>query len=147
VTVPKENAATTGLRRVYLDMVGDLFHAGHVNLLRAAREFGDWVIVGVLDDEVVASYKRRPIMTLDERVTVIAACRYVDQVIPRAPDVMTKDFLDAYDIGLVLHGDDASPEVCQAQYGAAMREGKLRLVRYTAGISTTDLINRVLARR
>ena len=61
--------------RVYLDMVGDLFHAGHVALRRAAREHGHRVIVGVLSDDDAASYKRRPVMSLDERVEVVAACR------------------------------------------------------------------------
>ncbi|MET8689202.1 adenylyltransferase/cytidyltransferase family protein [Streptomyces sp. NPDC004732] len=70
---------------VYADMVGDLFHPGHVALLRAARDFGERLIVGVLSDEVVATYKRRPIMTLAERVAVIEACRYVDEVLPNAP--------------------------------------------------------------
>jgi cytidyltransferase-like protein len=62
--------------RVYVDMVGDLFHMGHVEFLRSARAFGDWLVAGVLSDEVVASYKRMRIMTLAERVAVIAACRY-----------------------------------------------------------------------
>lgn len=43
---------------VYVDMVGDLFHPGHVALLRAARNFGERLIVGVLSDEVVARYKK-----------------------------------------------------------------------------------------
>ena len=64
--------------RVYVDMVGDLFHPGHVALLRAARDFGDQLVVGVLSDEVVTAYKRRPIMTMSERLCVIEACRYGD---------------------------------------------------------------------
>jgi cytidyltransferase-like protein len=71
--------------RVYVDMVGDLFHPGHVALLRAARACGDRLVVGVLSDEVVEAYKRRPVMTLAERVAVIAPCRYVDDVVPDAP--------------------------------------------------------------
>lgn len=83
----------SGRTRVYVDMVGDLFHPGHVELLRQARSFGNWLVVGVLADDVVETYKRRPIMTLDERVAVIRACRYVDEVIPDAPDVVTMQFL------------------------------------------------------
>lgn len=58
---PGVSAAATS--RVYVDMVGDLFHAGHVSLLREARRHGDWLVVGVLSDDTAASYKRRPIMT------------------------------------------------------------------------------------
>lgn len=59
---------SAGAVRVYVDMVGDLFHAAHVALLREARSHGDRLVVGVLSDETAASYKRRPIMTLAERV-------------------------------------------------------------------------------
>ncbi len=131
--------------RVYVDMVGDLFHMGHVALLKAARDFGDWVIVGVLSDEVAAEYKRRPIMTLAERVAVIEACRYVDEVLPDAPYRVTTAFLDEHDISAVVHGDDISPDALDEVFGAVAAAGKLRLVEYTAGISTTELIRRVRA--
>ena len=85
--------ASAGAVRVYVDMVGDLFHAGHVALLREARSHGDRLVVGVLSDETAASYKRRPIMTLAERVAVIEACRWVDEVVPDAPFTVTEYFL------------------------------------------------------
>jgi cytidyltransferase-like protein len=127
-------------------MVGDLFHMGHVRFLKAARQFGDWLIVGVLSDEVVTSYKRRPIMTLAERVAVIEACRYVDEVVPSAPYAVSAEFLDAHGISVVVHGDDISREALDEVYGPVASAGKLRLVTYTAGISTTDLIRRVRER-
>ena len=48
-------------------MVADLFHYGHVNFLRQARKYGDYLMVGVHADETVMSYKRRPILSRDER--------------------------------------------------------------------------------
>lgn len=96
--------------RVYVDMVGDLFHAGHVELLRAARAHGDYLIVGVLSDETATAYKRTPIMKLAERVAVVEACRYVDEVIADAPFEVGEAFLLAHDIATVVHGDDLSPE-------------------------------------
>jgi cytidyltransferase-like protein len=128
--------------RVYVDMVGDLFHPGHVALLRAAREFGDWLIVGVLSDEVAAAYKRRPVMTLAERVAVIEACRYVDEVLPDSPYRVTEEFLDERGIALVVHGDDIAPETVEEVFGSVAAAGRLRLVRYTPGVSTTELIAR-----
>ena len=130
--------------RVYVDMVGDLFHAGHVALLRAARELGDHLVVGVLSDETAAAYKRRPIMTLTERVAVIEACRYVDEVIPDAPDRITTRFLEEHELDLVVHGDDVTSDA--EVYGAAAATGRLRLVPRTSRISTTELIARVRSR-
>ncbi|MEZ4732261.1 MAG: adenylyltransferase/cytidyltransferase family protein [Caldilineaceae bacterium] len=71
--------------RIYTDVVGDLFHWGHVNLFKQLRTLGDYLIVGVNTDELVESYKRRPILTLAERVAMVSACRYVDEVIAGAP--------------------------------------------------------------
>jgi len=130
--------------RVYVDMVGDLFHAGHVELLRAARARGDWLIVGVLSDETAAAYKRRPIMSLAERVAVIEACRYVDEVIADAPFQVDEEFLIEHDIATVMHGDDLSREKAEAVYGAVAAAGRLEYVPRTTGISTTELIRRVL---
>ena len=132
------------ISRVYVDMVGDLFHAGHVSLLREARRHGDWLVVGVLSDDTAASYKRRPIMTLAERVAVIESCRYVDEVIEDAPFRVTEAFLDEHSITTVVHGDDLSPEGAESVYGPAAAAGKLTYVRRTSGISTTQLIQRVL---
>lgn len=132
--------------RVYVDMVGDLFHAGHVALLRAARDLGDQLVVGVLSDETATAYKRRPIMTLAERVAVIEACRYVDEVIPDSPDRLTREFLDAHGLALVAHGDDVDEVAAAEVYGPAVATGRLRLVPRSRGISTTNLIARVHSR-
>ncbi len=134
------------VRRVYVDMVGDLFHPGHVGLLRAARALGDQLVVGVLSNETAAAYKRTPIMTLSERVAVIEACRYVDEVVPDAPARLSEEFLREHDLALVVHGDDVTERVAADVYGPAVRTGRLRLVPRTAGVSTTDLIARVRAR-
>ncbi len=133
-------------RRVYVDMVGDLFDPGHVALLRAARAMGDHLVVGVLSDEMAASYKRPPIMSLSERVAMIEACRYVDEVIPDAPLRLTQDFLDRHAIATVVHGDDPTDEAAAKVYNAAVGRGRLHLVPRTGTVSTTDLIARVLAR-
>lgn len=136
-----------GRRRIYVDMVGDLFHMGHVRFLKAARAYGDWLVVGVLSDEIVAAYKRKPIMSFAERLAVIEACRHVDEVLSDAPYAVTVEFLDKHDIDLVVHGDDLPPKTVEEVYGPVAAAGRLRLVKYTAGISTTDLIRRVQERR
>ena len=117
----KNRGSRIGSSRVYVDMVGDLFHAGHVSLLREARQHGDWLVVGVLSDDTAASYKRRPIMSLAERVAVIESCRYVDEVIEDSPFQLSEEFLAEHNIAIVVHGDDLSPGT-QSSYTGRLRQ-------------------------
>lgn len=131
---------------VYADMVADLFHLGHVRFLRQAKALGDRLVVGVHSDEVVASYKRPPILTMGERLEVVASCRYVDQVVPDAPLEVTAEWLDRHRIDLVAHGDDFDTEVLQHMYRVPLERGILRTVPYTASISSTEIIDRIVRR-
>ena len=131
---------------VYTDIVGDMFHAGHVEFLKKARTFGDYLIVAVLADDVVEEYKRQPILTLEERVKVIEACKYVDEVIIAPPLRLTEEMVKKHNISYVVHGDDFNKELLEDQYGVALKLGIFRTVPYTPGISTTNIINRITDR-
>jgi cytidyltransferase-like protein len=131
------------MTRVYADMVGDLFHHGHVEFLRQARELGDELVVGIHSDADVASYKRPPVMTMEERVGVVSGCRYVDEVIADAPLRVTRDFVERHGIDLVVHGDDFDRERLLRMYGEPEEMGILRTVPYTPGISTTEILDRL----
>jgi len=85
-------------------MVADLFHYGHVNFLRQAREYGDYLLVGVHADETVMSYKRRPILSMEERVASVEGCRYVDEVVSHAPLMIERAWIKQHNIDLILHG-------------------------------------------
>ncbi len=128
--------------RIYVDMVGDLFHFGHVNLLKQARELGDYLIVGVHSDKVVEGYKRLPIMTMEERIATIFSCRYVDEVIPNAPLSIDLKWINKHNIDMVVHGNDVSKGLSQNWYKVPIEMGILHLIPYTSGISTTDIIKR-----
>ena len=91
------------MNNIYVDMVGDLFHINHINLIKEAKKFGKYLIVGVHSDSDVESYKCTPILTMEERIGVIESCKYVDKVIPNAPLVITKEYLDENNIDLVVH--------------------------------------------
>lgn len=131
---------------VYADVVCDLFHAGHVEFFRQARALGDRLIVGIVSDADVETYKPRPIMTMEERVAVVSACRYVDSVVAPSPLFCTVDFLDSIGAAFACHGDDFNPESLRYYYGDLMPSGRLRTVRYTAGISSRDIVERVADR-
>ncbi|MBS0653718.1 MAG: adenylyltransferase/cytidyltransferase family protein, partial [Verrucomicrobia bacterium] len=133
-------------KRVYADIVGDLFHAGHIEFFKKAKECGDYLIICVLSDEDVESYKRVPILTLQERAAVISACRYVDEVIVAPPLRLTKEWIEEHEIDLVVHGDDFNPDMLMDQYGVSIEMGIFKAVPYTRGISTTNIINRIVER-
>lgn len=70
----------------------DMFHAGHVAILKQAREFGDYLIAGVHSDEVVNAQRgfNMPIMNLNERVLSVLGCAYVNDVLIDAPLRITR---------------------------------------------------------
>jgi len=133
-------------KRVYVDIVGDMFHAGHVAFLKQAKSYGNYLIVGILADDVVQGYKREPILSLEERVKVIEACKFVDEVIVAPPLRLTDEMIDRLKIDFVVHGDDFNKDLLEDQYGVALRRGIFRAVPYTSGISTTQIIKRIVDR-
>lgn len=73
--------------------VFDLFHIGHVRLLKNASAMCDQLIVGVMTDEMVREYKSKsPVIPIDQRLEVVASCRYVDVAVAQA----TRDKIDAW---------------------------------------------------
>jgi cytidyltransferase-like protein len=131
---------------VYAPGVCDLFHIGHVEFFRRARELGDRLVVGVPSAETIADYKRAPIMTLEERVGVVRACRYVDRVVPDSPRHVTAEFLDAIGADFAVHGDDISPEALEVSFPGLTAAGRIKLVPYTATISTSQIVARIAER-
>ena len=126
-------------------MVADLFHYGHVNFLRTAREHGDYLLVGIHSDEVVRNYKRAPILSMDERIASVVGCRYVDEVVPNAPLTVTREWIAQHEIDLVVHGDDFPEELYKLCYEIPIEMGIFRTVTYTRGISSSEIITRCKA--
>ena len=131
------------IKRIYVDMTADLFHYGHVNFLKQASEIGDYLIVGIHSDETVQNYKRPPIITMKDRIAVVASCRYVDEVIPDAPLIVDLEWIKKHNIHVVVHGDDFSEDLLQLCYKVPIEMGIFHKVPYTPGISTTDIIKRL----
>ncbi len=90
----------------YTTGVFDMFHIGHLNILRRAKEQCDYLIVGVSTDETVQSYKHKtPIIKFEERYAIVEAIKYVDKVVPQTS--MNK--MDAYNelkFDVLFHGSD-----------------------------------------
>ena len=140
--------------RLYCDMIGDLFHAGHISFLRKVRALGEelgpadevHLIVGLTNDGEAGPYKRRPILSMQERCDEIRACRYVDEVLPSVPLVTGACFMEEHRIEYLVHGDDYSEDQVYTYYSAAIESGRYKTVPYTAGISTSELIRRCAER-
>jgi len=101
------------------------------------------LVVGVHSDKTVADYKRQPVMTMAERIQVIAACQFVDEVIPDAPLAVTREFIQEHDLDMVVHGDDLDDEAIELMYGDPRDLGILTIIPYANGISTTHIMERI----
>ncbi|MBR5515228.1 MAG: adenylyltransferase/cytidyltransferase family protein [Clostridia bacterium] len=90
----------------YTTGVYDMFHIGHLNILKRAKEQCDYLIVGVSTDELVKEYKNKtPVIPFNERVQIIEAIRYVDKVVPQTTMDKTVAF-DRLHFDAIFHGDD-----------------------------------------
>lgn len=127
---------------VYVGMSADIIHPGHLNILKEANELGE-VVVGVLTDRAIASYKRLPYLTYEQRKLIVESIKWVSKVIPQE----TLDYrpnLLMLKPDFVVHGDDWK-EGIQKQTRQTVIDtidkwgGKLIDVPYTEGISSTKL--------
>jgi glycerol-3-phosphate cytidylyltransferase len=126
--------------------VFDLFHVGHLNLLRNARAMCDKLTVGVSTDELVSYKHKRAVIPFAERMEIVRGIRYVDAVVPQE----SMDKLEAWrklKFDLMFVGDDWYQtdrwQELEAQFAAV----KVRIVYfpYTKGTSST-LVNEVLVK-
>jgi len=127
----------------------DLMHYGHMNAFRLGAALGTKLVVGVNSSESIAECKgTAPIMTDTERVGAVRGCRFVDEVIERTPYVMTPEYLAeimrTYDIDYVVHGDDPCLVNGEDVYGHVKSIGKYKSIPRTEGVSTTDIVGRML---
>lgn len=125
--------------------VFDLFHSGHVRLLRAARALGDRVVVVVNGDRLTSSYKRTPIMNEDDRMEMVEACRYVDHA-EVSNNYSIRDAVVRHGVTQIVHGDDWEIEsykrqICCDDDFLNLHNARLVLLPYTQGISTSDIIS------
>ena len=186
--------------RVYVDGCFDMMHSGHMNAVRQARlianEVGGVLVVGVHSDAEILKNKGPPVMHDSERMGLVAAVKWVEELIFDTPYQATLAFLDSIDCDFCVHGDDMSigadgqagaafarapspswpahprhelprhlahlhrchlrhalnassstparPTTLQDAYGEAKKAGRIKIVKRTEGVSTTDLVGRLL---
>ncbi len=129
-------------KKVYVGMSADIIHPGHLNIIHEAQKLGR-VIVGVLTDAAIASYKRLPYLNYEQRSLIVSNIKGVDEVIPQT----SLDYVPNLELirpDFVVHGDDWKEGVQKstrqrvidtiAEWG-----GKVIDISYTKGISSTQL--------
>ena len=135
---------------VYLPMAADIVHPGHINIIKAASQYGE-VIVGLFTDEAIASYKRVPYMPYEQRKIVIENIKGVSQVIPQ----YTRDYEDNLRMlkpDYMVHGTDwregpladvrANAIATMAEWGGEVVEPE-----YTRGVSSTMIQKAIKERK
>ena len=129
----------------YTTGVFDLFHVGHLNILRRAKEQCEILIVGVSTDELVQTYKHKiPVIPYAERKAIVEAIRYVDRVVPQVTMDKTVAWQDLkFDV--VFHGDDWKGSAMYDEVEAKLSALGVDMVflPHTAGTSSTILADKL----
>jgi choline-phosphate cytidylyltransferase len=142
------------VRRVYCDGVFDLLHVGHMAQFRKALEVtdGDYLLVGVMNDQDCVKYKRKPVMSEAERYEAVASCAFVNEVVKDAPEKITEELLTKHRIDLVAAGEeyeDVNALIANGKYDYYSVPRSKKMLKFTSrtpGISTSDIIKRIHGR-
>lgn len=131
--------------RVWVDGCFDFFHHGHAGAIVQARQLGDELYAGVHTDEAILANKGPTVMNLDERVAATNACRWVTHSVSGAPYVTSMPYISHYGCKYVVHGDDITSDSDGNDcYRFVKEAGRFKVVKRSPGISTTDLVGRML---
>lgn len=129
----------------YTSGVFDMFHIGHLNILRKAKEQCEFLIVGVSTDEVVETYKHKlPIIPFEDRREIVKAIRFVDKVVPQ--ETMDKMRMwEQLHFDVMFHGDEWKGTELYSKYEDEFAKVgvKIEYLSHTEGISSSILRNKL----
>lgn len=143
-----EHARERGERIVMTNGCFDILHAGHVRYLTEARALGDRLIVAVNDDESVRRLKgpSRPVVPLEDRMSVLAALADVDWVVPFSEDTPAR-LIGAVLPDVLVKGGDYEPDAIAGSEAVRRAGGEVRVLPLLEGRSTSSLIQRIHDKR
>ena len=132
----------TDRKIVFTSMVADLFHFGHLELLRRCKGLGDFLVVGVIKDEEVLKYKNRlPVIPFKQRLEIIKQVKFVDKVLPQDDRDGSKNLIKLGKVDFLVRGDDA---VLSKEVKTILSlGGQFVHLKRTPEISTTEIINKI----
>lgn len=124
----------------YTTGVFDLFHIGHLNLLKSAKGMCDKLIVGVTIDELVAYKGKKSMISFEDRIELVRSCRYVDAAIPQY-DMDKLTACKKLGAELLFVGDDWYGSEKWKQYESEFRKEGVRIIYfpYTKRVSSTKI--------
>ena len=129
----------------YTTGVYDMFHIGHLNILKRAKEICDYLIVGVSTDELVKSYKNKtPMIPFNERCAIVESCRYVDRVVAQE----NMDKINAWknlNFNVMFHGDEWKGSDLYNKYVEDFNNIGVEVVflEHTKGISSSIILEKL----
>ncbi|MDY3305070.1 MAG: adenylyltransferase/cytidyltransferase family protein [Clostridia bacterium] len=133
----------------YTTGVFDLFHIGHLNILCKAKEQCEYLIVGVSTDECVKSYKNKtPIIPFEQRVEIVKAIKYVDEVVPQV-SMNKMDVWKNIKFDVLFHGNDWKNS---EMYNKIIKDFEkigvdVIFLPHTDGVSSTDISKKLKLRQ
>jgi ethanolamine-phosphate cytidylyltransferase len=132
--------------RGLVEGVFDMTHFGHFNMLRQASKICDEVIVALNSDESVKLAKGPTVMNEQERKKIVEGCKFVKEVYIDPKYYLEVEDLDKYKVDFIIHGDDiVYDENGENNYTKFEKLNKFRLCKRTTGISTTDIVSKLLS--
>lgn len=136
----------SALNRVLVIGVFDLFHRGHLELLKTASDIGELFVL-VNGDSFTEQYKRRPIINENDRLAIVSSIGFVSYAeITNIPD--SKPFINKHGITSIIHGDDWDHEsylrqICLDDEYISMKGIKMIYTKYYSGVSTSGIIKMI----
>ncbi|MCJ0929617.1 glycerol-3-phosphate cytidylyltransferase [Virgibacillus halodenitrificans] len=112
----------------------DLLHTGHINILRRAKEYGDYLIVAISSDEFNALKGKKAYYTFEQRKAILEAIRYVDEVIPEDTWEQKIQDVQKHNVDVFVMGDD-----WEGEFDFLQDHCEVVYLPRTVGISTTKI--------
>ena len=112
----------------------DLLHTGHINILRRAKEYGDYLVVAISSDEFNAIKGKKAYYSFEQRKAILEAVRYVDEVIPEHTWEQKSEDVEKHNIDVFVMGDD-----WEGKFDFLKDQCEVIYLPRTAGISTTKI--------
>ena len=131
------------MKTVFTCGVFDLFHIGHLNLIKESKSYGDKLIVGINTDEFTLSYKnKRPVIPFEQRFEIIKSCKYVDLVV-KAEEYLPLKYIKEYGVNVITIGSDWKNTEIESINWAKNNNVDVVYITYTQNISTSHIIEKI----